>query len=129
LIKFKALIYNCFLCNYILMSWLPYDNASLTNRIDLTVNSIALYVKDENEEDFKDIYDIFMDYNDIAVVEQSVVSVGGGLNYTKIIFNEDDIDDYHVVGLQSMLTYLNDNYQKKNDTSSRVSGKKTNIVF
>ena len=39
------------------MSWLPYDNASLTSRIDSTVKSLALFV--ESEDDFKDIYDIF----------------------------------------------------------------------
>ena len=108
------------------MSWLPYDNASLTNRIDLTVNSLALFV--ESEDDFKDIYDIFMDYNDIAVVEQSVVNVGGGVNYTTVDFNTEDVDDWHVPGLESMLTYLNENYQKKNDFTSRVSTKKTNML-
>jgi len=74
--------------------------ASLTNRSDILANTISLYIDDENgKEDVKDIYDIFVSYSDVALLS----------NDNK--FNQNEIDDFHVPGLYSLIHYLENNYK------------------
>ena len=79
--------------------------ASLTNRLDIIANSIALYIEDDNGvEGVKDIQDIFLNFNDIATVENNK-------------FNDAEIDDFHVPGLYSLIHYLESNYKNINEQS------------
>ena len=71
--------------------------ASLTNRLDIIANSIALFIEDDNGvEDVKDIQDIVLNFNDVAIVENNK-------------FNDAEIDDFHVPGLYSLIHYLESN--------------------
>ena len=67
------------------MPWLPNDSASLTNRVDIVANSIHLYTS--RNDDVQDIHDVFLPVNDIAVLQEETVTVGGGYPYTRVIFD------------------------------------------
>ena len=108
------------------MPWLPNDSASLTNRVDLVANSISRYT--HTDDDVQNINDLFLPYTDIAVVQEETVNVGGGYHYTRVVFNENEVDDWHVPSVLSMVSYLDDNYLKKGDSSAAGYRKTLNVV-
>lgn len=108
------------------MPWLPNDSASLTNRVDLVANSISIYTS--TSDDVQNIHDIFLPVNDIAVLQEETVNVGGGYHYTRVIFDENEVDDWHVPSVLSMVNYLDDYYQKKGDGATSGYKKVLNVV-
>ena len=106
------------------MSWLPSDNASLTNRVDLLCNSLSLFVHEDGKEDVRDVQDIFLNYGSIARSEEEVVPIGGGYTYTQTAFPEEDITDWKVPGLSSLLRVLDNTVRKKPDDMANRLPKK-----
>ena len=101
------------------MSWLPRDNSSSTNRVDLLCNSLSLFTHEDGVEDVKSIDEIFVGYGDIATAEEEVVPIGGGYSYTQTVFPPEDVTDWKVPGLASLLRFLNDTFTKKADDITR----------
>ena len=108
------------------MPWLPNDSASLTNRVDLVANSISIYTS--ANDDVQNIHDVFLPLNDIAVLQEETVNVGGGYHYTRVIFDENEVDDWHVPSVLSMVNYFDDYYQKKSDSATSGYRKVLNVV-
>ena len=108
------------------MPWLPNDNASLTNRVDLVANSISLYTT--SNDDVKNINDVFIPYADIAVLQEETIHIGGGYHYTRVIFDENDVDDWHVPSVLSVVNFLDENYAKKSDGAASGYKKTLNVV-
>ena len=64
---------------------------------------------------------IFLNYGNIATSEEEVVPIGGGYTYTQTVFPEDDVTDWKVPGLASLLRFLDNTFRKKSeDTANRI---------
>ena len=96
----------------------PHNSVSLTNLIDITANSVSLLRIDEatDEQAVDNILDIFLSYENISIIRDRIVEIGGGLSYTLKEF-VGDITDTQVAGLKSILEYLDSNYRKIDDES------------
>ena len=82
----------------------PHNSVSLTGIIDVYANSIYLIQLNEdlNQEEIKNIEDIFLTYKNISTVKDVTVPIGGGLSYTVKQWVE-LVTDSRVPGLSSLL--------------------------
>ena len=91
---------------------------SLTGLIDVYANSLNLI--DYSSQTSEDIWNIFVNVQNISTVRDIIVQLGGGLSFTKTEFipNIDEtFDDNHIPGLNWLLKYLRLNYRKLDDDS------------
>jgi len=86
--------------------------------VDITADSIRLivYNEDTGQEEITNVLSLFLMYDNISVVEDVNVSLGGGQYYT-IKQWVGTIDDTHIPGLQSLIDYLQANYRAIDDDS------------
>ena len=102
-----------------LNTWInPLNKVSLTGSVDITADSIRLivYNEDTGQEEITNVLSLFLMYDNISVVEDVNVSLGGGQYYT-IKQWVGTIDDNHIPGLQSLIDYLQANYRAIDDES------------
>ena len=102
-----------------LNTWInPLNKVSLTGSVDITADSIRLivYNEDTGQEEITNVLSLFLMYDNISVVEDVNISLGGGQYYT-IKQWVGTIDDNHVAGLQSLIDYLQANYRAIDDDS------------
>ena len=95
----------------------PHKTVNLTKLIDLTANLIKLISVDENDdEQITNIFDLFVQFNNISTVIDVQVPIGGGLTYTLKQWVS-PISDERVPGLASLIDYLETTYRGINDDS------------
>ena len=102
-----------------LNTWInPLNKVSLTGSVDITADSIRLivYNEDTGQEEITNVLSLFLMYDNISVVEDVNISLGGGQYYT-IKQWVGTIDDNHIPGLQSLIDYLQANYRAIDDDS------------
>ena len=102
-----------------LNTWInPLNKVSLTGSVDITADSIRLivYNEDTGQEEITNVLSLFLMYDNISIVEDLNVSLGGGPYYT-IKQWVGVIDDNHIPGLQSLIEYLQANYRGIDDDS------------
>ena len=101
----------------------PNNKTSLTNLIDLTVNSINIIVPDENNENEQiNINDLYIHSKNIATASLTSVPIGFGQYASQYEF-DGIIDDNYVPGLESILDFINTNFYNKLDPAT------TNNIF
>ena len=96
----------------------PYNNhnaLNLTGVVEITADTISLILNENNETEIKDILNILLRYENIEPAAQTKVHIGGGQSYYEYTFP--NASDTKVAGLQSMLTYLDENYRNNDDDS------------
>ena len=86
--------------------------------MDITADSIRLivYNEDTGQEEITNVLSLFLMYDNISIVQDVNVSLGGGQYYT-IKQWVGTIDDNHIPGLQSLIDYLQANYRAIDDDS------------
>ena len=99
-------------------TWLnPCNKVSFTGAVDITADSIRLFtINEDGQEEITNVLNLFLMYDNISIVEDVNVSLGGGQYYT-IKQWVGTIDDSHIPGLQSMIDYLQANYRAIDDDS------------
>ena len=107
-----------------LNTWInPLNKVSLTGSVDITADSIRLivYNEDAGQEEITNVLSLFLMYDNISVVEDVNISLGGGQYYT-IKQWVGTIDDNHIPGLQSLIDYLQANYRAIDDVTTGPAG-------
>ena len=91
-------------------SFLNTHGTSLTGIVDITANSISSF--QENGPP-KNIEDIFIHKSDIGIGKHYDVPIDENGNVIQMYQFLGDINDTKVVGLESILNYINDNFLVK----------------
>ena len=90
----------------------PNNGTSLTGIIDITAHIISLI----GENDSKNANDIFIPKRDISISEPINVQINeNGDNVITMYQFVGDISDNKVPGLESVLTYMNENFFSKDE--------------
>ena len=111
----------------------PHNATSLTGVTDITAHSVSLFQENEPPQN---INDTFIHKSDISVAEPYDIQIGGELGDNVITMYEfiGDINDTKMLGLESILIYMNENFISKdepavNDHHYHITRKQYNQYF
>ena len=88
------------------------NGPSLTGIVDITANSISLFLDNGQP---KNIEDIFINKNDISRAQPYDVPIDENGNVVQMYQFLGEISDTKIPGLESILNYINDNFFSKAD--------------
>ncbi len=100
---------------------MSFDNPFIQTLTGISTGSfdyLSLIIQDEDEgkQSIVDVKDYFLRYQNIETLQHELIPIGGGLYDDNYYFNNSD-KDTQIVGLKSLLEYLNHNYRKNDDDS------------
>ena len=88
------------------------NGPSLTGIVDITANSISLFLDNGQP---KNIEDIFINKNDISSAQPYDVPIDENGNVVQMYQFLGEMSDTKIPGLESILNYINDNFFSKAD--------------